>query len=189
MTSCNDASGELPAYSYYPSIFATINSTCEYQSSCTLKATTNWFQVSEAWSNPYNEQLFVQYQCVDSFGLNSTINQCNRDVSVPPICPSLSTDVSLLDATACDTDNAPLNLSCPSGQLIDIVCAFYGLHPSITRCVLPTDVPVCYFASALNNVTATCTGQQACSITFLNVYADPCNSMDKTLYVQYKCIS
>ena len=188
MTSCNEVSGELPAANYYPSIFATVNLTCEYKNTCTIKATTNAFQVAEAWSNPYNEQLLVQYQCVDAYGLNSTIDQCNQKKNVPTICPSLSTDVSLLEATACDTDNAPLNLTCPSGQTINVECAYYGLHPSITGCVLPAnDVPVCYFASSFNNVTSICQGQQACSITFLNTFADPCNDMDKALYVQYKC--
>ena len=57
------------------------------------------------------------------------------------ICPLISEDAtSILEATACDTDNAPLELNCPVGHILEIACAFYGLHPSITKCILPTNV-------------------------------------------------
>ena len=93
-----------------------------------------------------------------------------------------------MEATACDTDNSPLELSCPSGNALQIVCAYYGLHPALTKCTLPSNVPICYFASSFTNVTSICEGQQSCSITFLNVFNDPCNGMTKGLYVQYKCV-
>ena len=181
-----DESSEAPAKCYFPSVYSHVNTSCEYKNTCLITANSKAFLVADPCPT-YSKQLFIQYQCMDHMSLNSAIHECYQNKTVPIICPLLSTDGSLLEATACDTDNAPLSLKCPSGQLIDIVCAFYGLHPSIASCVLPANVPVCYFASALNNVTVACTGQQACSITFLNTFADPCNGMDKALYVQYKC--
>ena len=130
--------------------------------------------------------MFIQYQCVDSYGLNSTIDQCNQNTIVPLICPT-SSDVSVLEATVCDAANLPMNLTCQNGQ-IQVLCAFYGLHPALTGCILPTIVPVCYFESSFANVTSICDGQQSCSINFLNNFNDPCNGIDKALYVQYKCI-
>ncbi len=157
------------------------------QNSCFLRARPSSFSVVEACPDPYAGQLFIQYQCVDYFGLNSTINKCNTNPDVPLICPATS-DSQVLDATACDTDNSPMTLNCSSGKNIQIVCAFYGLHPALTKCTLPSPVPICYFASSFTNVTSTCGGQQSCSITFLNTFNDPCNGMDKGLYVQYKCV-
>ena len=121
------------------------------------------------------------------YGLNNTINHCRKNKNVPLICPAVNNTQLVKEATACDIENSPLNISCKVGEKIEIVCAFYGLHPAIKKCILPTNVPVCYFASSHSNVTSICAGQQSCSITFLNTFADPCSGMDKALYVQDKC--
>ena len=176
----------MPAKCYYPSVFNQINSTCEYQNTCSIRGTSNTFSVADPCPT-FSKQLFIQYQCVDYYGLNSTINQCRKNKQVPPICPAINDTQLVRDATACDAENAPLTLSCKVGEKIEIVCAYYGLHPDIKKCILPTNVPVCYFASSYNNVTSICTGQQSCSIQFLNTFADPCQGMDKALYVRWKC--
>jgi hypothetical protein len=152
---------------------------------CSLTSTSNSFSMADPCPN-YSKQLFIQYQCVDSN--DSYISQCNKNKTVPLICPKLSSESFIMEATACDTSFSPLNLTCPSGNKITIVCAFYGLHPAIKGCALPNVCPVCYFASSFENVNATCSGKQSCSINFLNKFDDPCYGMDKALYVQYKCI-
>ena len=171
---------------YYPSVLNQINATCEYQNSCSIRGTSNTFSVADPCPT-YSKQLFIQYQCVDYYALNSTINQCSKKAETPHICPPLNKTSNVKEITACDIENAPMSISCKVGEKIEIVCAYYGLHPSITKCILPTNVPVCYFASSFSNVTSMCTGQQTCSISFLNTFSDPCNGMDKALYVQYRC--
>ena len=183
---CSNFTNELPAKCYYPSVFTSIQSMCENKSSCVLRATAATYSVTNLCSNSYPRQLFVQYQCVDSYGLSVTISKCNSNVSVPLICPATNL-ASVNQTTACDSSNAPMNLTCPNGNTITIVCAFYGLHPSITECTLSTNPPVCYFASSFTSVSTTCNGQQSCSIAFVNSFADPCGGLSKALVVQWKC--
>ena len=185
---CAESVGEVPAKCYFPAVYSQIKNACEYQSACSLTATSASFSLSDPCPS-YSKQLFIQYQCVDILTLDSTISQCSGNKTVPLICPALSGNSSTLEATACDTSYAPMNLTCPREKTIKITCAFYGLHPSIiAACSLPTNVPVCYFSSSFTLVNSTCSGQQSCSITFLNSFADPCSGIDKALYVQYTCI-
>ena len=189
---CNELTDELPKKCYYSSVFDQINSTCEYQNTCSIKASSNSFSIADPCPT-YPKQLFIQYQCVDNYGLNSTINQCSVNKQIPLICPLLSsfsatnTEINnLFENTTCDTDNSPMTINCNSGEKIEVLCAFYGLHPSIKSCTLPSNPPVCYFASSFTNVNATCSGQQTCSISLTN-FSDPCFGMDKGLYVQWRC--
>ena len=184
---CYKSSNEMPEKCYFPSVFNQINSTCEYQNTCSLTSTSDAFSILDPCPN-YAKQLFIQYQCVEIKTLNnSSMSKCNADSSVPLICPALSVGTSILEATACDSSNAPMILTCPNEKAITIVCAFYGLHPALTKCTLPSNVPVCYFKSSFTMVNTTCSGQQSCSITFLNTFTDPCHGMSKALYVQYSC--
>jgi hypothetical protein len=184
---CYKSSNEMPEKCYFPSVFNQINSTCEYQNTCSLTSTSDAFSIIDPCPN-YSKQLFIQYQCVEIKTLkNSSMSKCNADSSIPLICPALSVDTSILEATACDTDNSPMKLSCPSEKTITIICAYYGLHPALTKCTYSSNVPVCYFKSSFTMVNTTCSGQQSCSITFLNTFTDPCHGMNKALYVQYSC--
>ena len=183
---CDDSIVETPAKCYFPSVYTQINATCEAQNTCSLTSTSNSFSIADPCPN-FAKQLFVQYQCVDYYTLNSSISQCNVNQTVPLICPALSIGSSIMEATACDTSYAPMNLTCQSGKKITILCAFYGLHPAIKGCALPNVCPVCYFGSSFSIVNATCSGQQSCSINFLNRFDDPCSGMNKALYTQYKC--
>ena len=92
-------------------------------------------------------------------------------------------------------ENSVMSISCLNQQRIRIICAFYGLHPSLSdSCGLSqnmaaTGIPVCYFEGSYQIVSSACFNQTSCSInvntaTFVN---DPCESMAKALFVQWSC--
>jgi hypothetical protein len=184
-TTCNSYNSEIPAKCYYKSSLTQIKSKCEFQTSCLLVATSANFSITDPCVL-YPKQLFVQYQCVDNYGLNTTISKCDNNSAVPLICPASSL-ANVNENTWCDTGNAPMTIDCGVGKKINIICAYYGLHPSITACTLPANTPICYFQSSLTSVNNTCSGQQTCTIDFMNDFTDPCFSMDKALYVQWQC--
>jgi len=148
---------------------------------------------SDACPNYIQKQLLIQYQCVSSYGLNSTINQCNSVNSTAPlICPAVSSGVANSNSqTWCQ--GSTMNITCNTNQTINIICAYYGLHPALSSSCgissLSPNIPVCYFKSSLTYVTTTCTNKTTCSMTVDSTnFADPCDGQTKGLYVQWSCV-
>ena len=193
LTNCNEQthetsqSNQLSQYRitcYYPSTYHSIVQSCANQSTCQLNS--SFFEDVDPCP-AYSKQLFIQYQCVNSFALNSAINTCDIQTALPSICPAReSKSIDLSEKTWCFIDNSYMNISCNLDQSIEIICAFYGLHPSIRECHLPESKPICYFESSSSAIKSACNGMQACSIDFAS-FPDPCRGMDKALYVQWRC--
>ncbi len=185
---------EAPAQCYSPLSYSQIVSLCEYQNSCLLYASASGLYVVDMCpSYSSQQQLFVQYQCVDSSLFNYTVATCTAVTDVPTICPALDSSSSTNQGTWCDNalgEGSILSINCPAGKTITIVCAFYGLHPSISTCNTQFSTsPVCYFQSSFTQVGSSCNGQNSCTISSFSTFfsSDPCNGLDKTLYVQWKC--
>jgi hypothetical protein len=182
---------EAPAQCYSPLTFDRIFYLCEYQNTCLLTSSSIGLYVVDICPDyKTRQQLFVQYQCIDSNLYNQTVGKCNINKSVPSICPSASANVN--EGTWCDNtlgNGAIMNIQCSPGKSIIIICAFYGLHPSISTCnQQSSSSPVCYFSSSFTQLTALCNGKNSCTMNdFSSTFLDPCGGLDKTLYVQWSC--
>lgn len=183
--SCFPSMNFLPTKCYVPNAFYSINKTCEYQNSCQLRATTNSLGGGD-FCPTFSKQLFVQYQCYFKSTLNTTINQCAVNKTMPSICPS-SPASGVLSQTWCD--GTIMSISCGTKR-ITIVCAYYGIHPDLSSCNIQSlsNIPVCYYSSSQQTVAATCNSKTSCSLTVLNTFSpDPCYGLDKALFVQWRC--
>lgn len=186
-----NSSYENPAMCYFQNAFDTINSTCEYQTSCYVYATVNAMSGGDICPD-YTKQLTVQYQCVDSRVLSSYINACPVNTVAPSICSSTYSGLSttLNQQTWCDNENS-MSITCDTGKKITILCAFYGVHPALESCNIEylTYKPVCYFSSSQTTVNSTCNGLNSCSLSnFTSTFKDPCIGIDKALFVQWTCV-
>jgi len=191
MSACFLSSGEKPALCYLTSSFAYINSTCEYQQTCLISASTT--TLGDACSNYIEKQLFIQYQCVDDLALNSTINACNtvNTTTAPSICPAVTSGNSINEQVFCQ--NSTMNITCNSNKTITIVCAYYGLAPSLSASCgissLAPNIPVCYLNSSFTSIQGLCTNKTSCGLNnFSTYFTDPCSSQtSEALYIQWKC--
>jgi hypothetical protein len=191
------SSGEQPAKCYIPKALDSMRETCESKSSCQLRASANSLGGGD-YCPSYSKQLFVQYQCIHPTVLNTTLSKCpSLDSTIPPICSASSTlsntsiGVGQVQSnTWCD--GSSMSIKCATGKSISILCAFYGIHPSIDACNIQSlvNIPVCYFASSQTLVSNLCNGQSSCSIDTLSSFfaLDPCVGLDKALFVQWMCV-
>ena len=185
---CFIKSVQQPTQCYYTQSFDYINSTCEYQQSCTIFADPEI--LGDACPAYSQKELLIQYQCVDSDILSSTINQCTTDLSPPFVCPTLnSTDIQ--QQIWCDGDT--MNITCQNSKNINVLCAFYGLHPTLnTTCgisLLSPNIPVCFFHSSFTFIQTLCSNNTSCLLeNFANYFTDPCDGQTKALLVQWQCV-
>ena len=186
---------EIPKLCYSPLSYDKIVSKCEYKNSCDLTATftdLNFIEICPDYRN--KNQLLIQYQCIDDYLFNLTINQCVLNKVIPSIC-SNQVDVYVNQGTWCDNglgNGSIMNIQCSTNQLIEIVCAFYGKDPNISTCSQQiAQSSICYFNSTITIVNNNCNGKNSCKISnFKSTFSDPCDGgLDKTLFIQWKCIS
>ncbi|CAF0770156.1 unnamed protein product [Brachionus calyciflorus] len=178
---------ETPFMLYLAESFTIINSTCESKNKCSLRA----FPLSMGGTDlnsAFYKQLVVQYQCVNPIVLENEINKCEINKEIPLICPKLSRNTGINEITVCEGN--PLSISCSTGR-IQVQCAFYGIHPSLTTCDVPSLAykPVCYFSSSFTKMSDLCNFRSTCSIAAAgsNTFQpDPCNGLKKALYVQWR---
>jgi hypothetical protein len=186
-STCTANTTEIPAACYFTNSYDIIRATCEYQNSCYLRATPT--QVGGGDLCPsYQKQLYVQYQCFDAAFLNSTVSQCVVSTSVPSICATASSGSGSYSQVWCD--GTTMSITCANAaQNINVQCAFYGIHPSVSSCNIGTlqSRPVCYFASSFTQVKSVCNGLNSCTIGNFSMFKDPCNGLDKALYVSWTC--
>ncbi|RNA20804.1 hypothetical protein BpHYR1_015227 [Brachionus plicatilis] len=177
---------ELPVC-YTNTGYETILRACEAKSSCSLLATANTIAGVDLCPS-HSKQLFVQYQCVDAIGWNKTISKCQVNADLPEICPAFNETENVLEQTWCE--DSDMSIECLSGR-IEVVCAFYGLHPSVAECGNLENInfkPVCYFESSFNYIDVLCSNQTKCEISDYSVFSDPCTHFQKAIYVQWKCV-
>jgi hypothetical protein len=195
--STSTMSSEYPAKCYIPNGLSSIVEQCEKKSSCQLRATANNLGGGDFCPQFQNKQLLVQYQCYSPVVYNMTVAKCGSSVLFsssppPPICnvTSTATNATIYSQTWCD--GASASIVCPSGTSISILCAFYGIHPSLNACNIQSlvNMPVCYFASSMAILSSLCNGQTSCFIDTLaaQFVLDPCNGLDKALFAQWQCI-
>ena len=186
---CFINSGEQPTMCYLTQSFDYINSTCEYQQICSVAADPDL--LGDACAVYTQKELVVQYQCVDSNVLNTTINQCYKGSSLmaPSICPTLKPGQN--EQTWCE--DSVMNITCENNKKIKILCAFYGLHPSIgSSCSSMSSlahIPVCYFQSSFSILSSICLDKSSCVMSqFATNFTDPCSGQPKGLFVQWECV-
>ncbi|RNA02935.1 rhamnose-binding lectin-like [Brachionus plicatilis] len=174
---------ENPHMFYIPQSFDIVKNTCEYKTKCVLRAyavTMGGVELNSA----YSKQLVVQYQCVNPTVLAEQISQCPSKNEIPEICAKVEESEEIYEQTICD--GSAMSLSCGSKR-ISVVCAFYGVHPSLTSCGVPDLAvkPVCYFNSSYTTVKSECDGRSSCSYNAIgsNVFFDdPCTGFRKALF-------
>jgi hypothetical protein len=137
------------------------------------------------------KQLYIQYQCLNQEFLSTITKKCTMNKNIPDICPQSITEKSsnLNENVWCD--GSTMNITCKNDQVIDIICSFYGIHPSLKTCNIPTlaNRPVCYYASSKLRLKQVCNQQSSCSVSNFNmVFKDACAGLDKALFVQWKCV-
>jgi hypothetical protein len=180
---------EAPAQCWSPLTYDRVAFLCEYKTSCLLTSSAIGLYVVDICPDyKTRQQLLVQYQCIDLILFNQTVGKCNKNKSIPSICPPVIDN----EGTWCDNtlgNGAIMKIDCPAGTKIKIVCGFYGIHPSISTCNLQSSSsPVCYFNSSFSHLSNLCNGKNSCSINdFASIFLDPCGGLDKTLYVQWNC--
>lgn len=123
---------ESPTFCFYRNTFDRINETCEGNENCSISISVNNF--GDPCSG-FNKQMFIQYQCLDRQTLNN-INNCplvnnnnnnNKNLQLPSICPSVAEATRL---TWCEPST--MYISCPIGEVIEIICSFYGIDSVLT---------------------------------------------------------
>lgn len=187
MTSqCLGTLTDIPEACYYQSTFDIISSNCEFQQTCSVTANSATLGGTDICPDYPQKQLFIQYQCVDNYGLNSTINKCPLNSELPPYCPAKSSN--LQESYFCSGQN--ITLSCTSNKNISISCGFYGIHPSYNYCNTTSIAsrPVCYFGDTLVILKNLCQGKFRCDLTDLSMFIDPCSGLTKVLYIQWECV-
>lgn len=87
---------------------------------------------------------------------------------------------------------AVLELACPSGQLLHVYAAYYGIQDATnTRQCSSSDVfNTCFGKYGLDFVKGTCESQPICALNVLDSYfGEPCVGLDnRQLFVQYQCV-
>ncbi len=182
---CFIKSIQQPTQCYFTQSFDYINSTCEYQQSCSIVADPDL--LGDACPAYTQKQLLIQYQCVDKEILSSSINQCTVNLNPPFVCPT-SNSANVQQQVWCDGDT--MNITCQNGQNINILCAFYGLHPFLNEtCGISSlpNIPVCFFQSSFTLIKTLCSNKSSCIENFTNYFSDPCDGQTKALLVQWQC--
>jgi hypothetical protein len=144
------------------------------------------------------KQLTVQYQCVDSTFFTTYLQTCPPDTSMKYNCPLIPDDPTVVTLKSCN--NLSLRLRCLNGDVIEIVCAFYGADPiENSECNLyngPEVATSCYGKNSVEVFKTKCDGKTSCTVisegsdynSFLIDSEEPCTSSSKLTLVQYKCV-
>jgi hypothetical protein len=130
-----------------------------------------------------------------SYNLNSCPNNPIYQPSYLSTQTSYSYSSPIFQAITCY--GGVLALTCPSGQLISIYSAYYGVQPDTSSyCTLSsnTQAPAsCFATSSFTTVKTQCQGLNSCTIGASSYYLfNPCNAAfasQMQLFVQYQCVN
>ena len=111
---------------YRSSTVDSIISVCESNSTCKLLLTSSNF--GDPCIGQTYKQMLVKYQCLDP-STYTTVSQCPKYTNLTSICPSLSSSGAQYEQKWCEP--ATMTITCSGGNVINIVCAFYGIDPVI----------------------------------------------------------
>ncbi len=182
---------EEPTQCFIPFSYDRIVQKCEYKNYCIIESTETGLNISDPCPDfQTQEQLFIQYQCIDLNFYNITLDKCviNKETSLP--CSSL--EENAYEGTWCDNglgNGSSLYIKCSNDRLITILCSFYGLHSSIITCNEKSlTLPICYYNNTLTTLELLCNGKMSCFINdFSLTFLDACGGLSKSLYVSWKC--
>ena len=165
-------------------------------------------QINSTTSNPFlNASSLVSLVALNStlaVMANSTITNIFTNITNSTVfnntiynqtstaCP-LQTDPTIQTSIWCEP--SLMSLQCSSPNVIQIVCAYYGIDSSY-KCPggFYYGAPAsCYFLSAGQKVFSQCNDKTSCTILGnpnfqVSGFEDPCYGFSKILYVQYRCI-
>jgi hypothetical protein len=148
-----------PTLCYRPDSFVRIMDQCENTTACSITAST--FNFGDPCLGYANKQYLIQYQCVDTPVLASTISQCKINSTGSSICPALTDPVNQKEELWCDP--TVMSIECDPGKVIMIRCAWYGIDANIKCSGFTSGAPVCYSQSSYDLVYSTCNGQNSCT--------------------------
>ena len=117
---------------YNRGVYSAVRNACEGKKTCIIPTPPG--------SDPcYGSQkyFFITYYCVDNQTLNNFNNCGNTGTSNSDPC-LLSTYPSALNIIVGNNSPTGLTLSCPSGQLINVTCAFFGFDVLLNKTVSGT---------------------------------------------------
>ncbi len=186
--------GEIPKMCFFSNTFAKMQTLCENKELCMIDASVN--KLGDPCPH-FNKQLFIQYQCMDRSELQFLNANCGERVEskeipfVCPLAPNANATGEIFERTWCDGSSMNIQCGFEGNETIEILCAFYGIHTSLTSCNIQNlaNPPICYLQSSFEYVATTCDGNSTCTIdSFTTTFSDPCIGFDKALYVQWKCI-
>lgn len=182
---------ELPAMCFFPSSFDKLVARCEFNSSCLIEINRI------AFGDPcpsYTKQFFIQYQCIEKIELSRIQSACSVQQSsyddFSYICPT-PTSPGDQERTWCSNEPT-MTIKCSEGQIIEILCGFYGINKSVLKTCSTTNkqnVPTCYFHSSTEIIKSACQNKSECHLAnFKHTFTDPCRGFDKALFVRWRCI-
>lgn len=190
----NYCNNELDIICFRSTSFNYIIENCENRTFCSILVTERVF------GNPcldlVSNQIMIQYQCIDTGSFNLVDESCSDRKKIPSNCPSLQHS-NQSEKFWCEPDT--MRIECPNGQLINILCAFYGLDPNI-KCKSTAnskDMPPtsCFSKSSMEMVKSQCNNQESCefageiSFEMDSGFVNPCPGYQNMLFVQWECLS
>jgi hypothetical protein len=186
----NNNNDQIPSFCFNINTFQRVSTLCQNKESCLISITTN--SLGEPCFG-FGKQIVVQYQCVDTKSLQ-TIEKCPKDTKLGPICKPLMTNLQK-EKIWCEP--SLMSIECPRGQVIRILCGFYGIDPNhecpgtFRSGAEPT---YCYSNSSYDKLVSECSGKKKCVLSgdpdFVNGagFTNPCPGYAKILLVQWECI-
>ena len=182
---------EEPTQCFIPYSYDRIVQKCEYKNNCIIESTEIGLNISDPCPDfQSQEQLFVQYQCIESSLFNITLDQCDINTEIP--FPCALNEMNINEGIWCDNglgNGSILNILCPDDKLITILCSFYGLHSRMTTCNEQLNtLPICFYNNTITTLEILCNGKNSCILNDFNLtFMDACSGLSKTLYLKWIC--
>jgi hypothetical protein len=191
LTKCIPVTDQTPSFCFNKNTFKRINASCQGQEVCSIPITAN--NLGEPCFG-FSKQMVVQYQCVDPPALTE-IKKCSQDSKLDPICKPLTSTNLQKEKTWCEPST--MSIDCPRGQLIRILCGFYGIDPNYACAGAfksGAEPTYCFSNSSYDKLVSECSGKRRCILSgdpdFVNGagFSNPCPGFAKILLVQWECI-
>ena len=114
---------------YNRGVYIAVRNACEGKQICSIPEAPG--------SDPcpgYPKNYYVTFYCIDNQTLND-LNKCGKTESPPPDPCLISNYPSALNIIVGNKSPTGLTLKCPSGQLINVTCAFLGFDVLLNKTV------------------------------------------------------
>ena len=146
---------------YNRGVYSAVRNACEGKQTCLIPTAPGLDPCPG-----YGKKYYVTFYCVDNQTLNN-LNNCGNTVSPPPDPCLISNYPTALNIIVGNNSSTGLTLSCPTGQSINVTCAFLGFDVLLNKTVSGAK----YTTSAAYNtnyvfqtLTSLCNGKNSCFI-------------------------